>query len=935
MDVRLKLEPVRDVSAPVEAWLLTGRDPRQWLATLKTWNARSSDVVLRPIPTSAEDSCPCAVLVTIPSRSGHPMGGSRPGGGRDAVGYVCRAGRVYVPADAQLVPPVSDEELKSLLPRDASEFVWHPALGLIRIRVSDRWSVADLIGPRPRSPRRWDRAVPGTSFAGRLISIEPAVQPTADDVIRMVSGDIGGQRGSIEELPPQPGEGLSGKIHDLLRPIRKWFGLPRRPGSQPPGGTSGGVGSGAGAGGAANEPGWAMLGLAALAAVGESLASLIPRALINQERRQREIDRLMHLLKTDPEAGLRYALPIGGDRQSRGIANPSNSLAERNLDFSLGSLGGGGPVDAWFVPPNQQLQLQTMYRQLAAREVQLGRHRRAAYIYAELLGNVADAATTLEAGRHFREAAVLFRDRLLRPHDAARCLESGGFLEEAALLFVKLNMREHAADLYLRLEQRDEAERLLREVVQDLVRDHNYLKAAEITCDRLNDVNGGLALLETGWTEDRLSAEPCLKQVFVVLNTHARHDEARARIQSLRAERLPLTRAASAARTLCRVAGQSTDQAVRSEAANVTRVIVARELPQATAIEASALLESIRNLVSADVLLGRDCDRYLRQLTPACLPHRAPRRSNLVVVGTDELPATICWCSAQSVRGAVAVAGFAEGDVFVRILPTKESTAGGLATWSNLKGIRSVLLVPGNTPRYPLLVHAIGTRMLADAQSSTTIDALAAGVPDWVSEETVAITGNGTFCWRVNAVQGGLELATISPQSDVVHNHFLAVPFDPRSDDRVSISVRIQRVRLAVGNRIVSPGLTPSTPPRLIEVDGAVTQVLCFRDEVSGGVLALFKAWGGIVFREPLGESGGIPIAEHIAEPVAALLNDQYCVIAGRQECEIYSIGNLTGPPLSRYLLDSAAVAVCPMKTPGQCAVICENGRVLYLQFRK
>jgi len=932
MDVQLNLEPVRDQSATVEAWLLTGRDPRQWLATLDTWNVRSSAVVLRPIPTSAEDPRPCAVLVTISSNTGHPAGGIRGGAGRDAVGYVCRAGRMYLPTDARLTPPVSDGELESLLPRDASEFVWHPALGLVRFGASDRWNVADLIRPWPRSPRRWDRAVPGTSSPGRLISIEPAVQPTPDDVIRMVSGDIGGQRESIEELPPQPGEGLSGKIHDLLRPIRKWFGLPRRPGSPSPGGTSGSVGSSAG--GASNEPGWAMLGLAALAAVGESLASLIPRGLINQERRQREIDRLMHLLKTDPEAGLRYALPIGGDAQSRGIANPSNSLAERNLDFSLGRLGGGGPVDAWFVPPNQQLQLQTMYRQLAAREVQLGRHRRAAYIYAELLGNVADAATTLEAGRHFREAAVLYQQRLQRPHDAARCLENGGFLEEAALLFVKLHMREHAADLYLRLERHDEAERLLREIVQDLVRDHNYLKAAEITCDRLNDVNGGLALLETGWSEERLSAEPCLKQVFVVLNTHARHDEARTRIQALRAERWSLPRAASVARTLCRVAAQSTDQAVRTEAADATRVIVARELPQTTALEASSLLEPIRNLVSTDVLLGRDCDRFLRQLTPARPPTLA-RRPNVIVVGTDELPATVRWCSAQSVRGSVAVAGFVDGEVFVRILPTKESTASGLATWSNLKGIRSVILIPGPTPRHPLLVHAVGARLTTKAQNATTIDSLAAGVPDWVSEETVAVTGNGTFCWRVNATQGGLEVATISSQSDVVHNHFLAVPFDPRGDDSVSINVRIQRVRLTVGNRIVTPGLTPSTSPRVIEVDGVLTQVLCFRDEVSGGVLALFKTWGGIVFREPLGQSGGVPIAGHIAEPVAALLNDQYCVIAGRQECEIYAIANLTGPPLCRYALDSAAVAVCAMKSPGQCAVICENGRVLYLQVRK
>ena len=71
-------------------------------------------------------------------------------------------------------------------------------------------------------------------------------------------------------------------------------------------------------------------------------------------------------------------------------------------------MGGGGPVDFWMMSPEYSQRLATIYRELANREISLGRHRRAAYILAELLGDLSAAAATLADGGHFREAAVLY-----------------------------------------------------------------------------------------------------------------------------------------------------------------------------------------------------------------------------------------------------------------------------------------------------------------------------------------------------------------------------------------------------------------------------------------------------------------------------------------------------------------------------------------------
>ena len=148
---------------------------------------------------------------------------------------------------------------------------------------------------------------------------------------------------------------------------------------------------------------------------------------------------------------------------------PGNELVSRDINFNLNTLGGGSPADVWNIPPDQQYLLIQQYRELAAREIRLGRHRRAAYIFAKLLGDLVSAAGTLEAGHHFREAAALYRDRLNRPVDAAKCLERAGLLDEAALIFIECGLFEQAADIYVRLERQEEAEQLLRSWAEQLI----------------------------------------------------------------------------------------------------------------------------------------------------------------------------------------------------------------------------------------------------------------------------------------------------------------------------------------------------------------------------------------------------------------------------------------------------------------------------------
>lgn len=130
-------------------------------------------------------------------------------------------------------------------------------------------------------------------------------------------------------------------------------------------------------------------------------------------------------------------MPNSSERSSRCRSNsstspPSTAKGDSNCSAAAaaGRCGCRKHRDWWAMSFDFRQQLLHRYRELARREIALGRHRRAAYIYAELLDDWNSAAHTLRDGGHHRAAAV-YRERLGRPADAAKGLESAGLYIEA------------------------------------------------------------------------------------------------------------------------------------------------------------------------------------------------------------------------------------------------------------------------------------------------------------------------------------------------------------------------------------------------------------------------------------------------------------------------------------------------------------------------
>ncbi len=654
------------------AWFIGGSDPALWLEELARWNVPLAKAKLFVLATSVSNRDATGVLVLLDCAKPREM--------LRAESYGCVAGRVYLPVNAQFDPPVTDAELSDLAAFEIS--VVHPGAGLTGFRSADAISVADLLQLPERRADLWDRAKPGASPYPRLISVEPDVIISLDELMEAGRGNIGSK--SPETLPPHSKEtnplagrvmiaglGAAGAIAGALG------GLAAGIGSLIPGGLGGFGGAGA-SGSAGSSGGGAGGGL--FDAFKEWAAAHVQRLSEQLENaRNKELDRLSRMLDEDPDNGLSYAIPLAGkEGQPRGASPPGASLVRRGTNFSLNNLRGGQAVDPWGMSEKMRMELRQKYLKAANRELALGRFRRAAYIFSELLGDHNAAANALKQGRHFREAAVIYRDLIKNKALAAECLEEGGLITEAIALREELKQWLEVARLYTRIERPDEARAAYRKAVDEALARMDRVSAARILSDSMGEHDEALAALSAGWP-DTPQAEQCLTAQFALLGKLGRHGAALKVVQGLRAHKLPDWQTQTAVEICSRQSLVYPDAAFRAKSADTTRVLAGQLMAKATD-RVRALTTAVANLAPEDRLLSRDAGRYIehrlkkeRQTAPK--PHKpALKVSNKPV--TRKLVRTISlkeisneWSSAVSYAdGFLAIGGGSKDHILTKIV---------------------------------------------------------------------------------------------------------------------------------------------------------------------------------------------------------------------------------------------------------------------------
>ena len=877
---------------PAAAWLVPGADPQGWLEELLRWGVPHTSLMLRIVPHALDDLRPRGVLVTA---------GAEPKVSRRCLAYGRLAERLFLPVEAYLNPDISEAELTALL--GPGEYVLHPSAGLIGFEAGDLLRLADLLRGTRATGRSWDRASPGVTFARRLTFLAPEEVPTTEAILRQGRGDIGSSAGQLDELPPLPGE----------EPVKE---------------------QGEAGGGLARFVKWLM-----------GKGSSATRRANLEERRKRELARLLRLLDKEPDQGLRFALPIAG-KPHRGLAPPSDKLGRRDTNFDLQRLG-GGPADFWDIHPEQRNQLVARYRQLADREVALGRHRRAAYIYAELLGDVVAAATALSAGGHWREAATLYREKLLRPWEAARCLERGGLWAEAVVLYEELQAFEKAGDLYARLEQAEDAAAQYRKAVTRHRAGGDFVAAARLLDDKLKLPSEAARELAAGWPSSAQAAE-CLRGMFRLLGRLGEHDKARAWVEYLLREPVPPGREVRLAEALADTATAYPDRAIQAVAADGTRILTARLLPAASRADTRQLLDVIARLEPQDRLLGRDCQRYLQQRPLAARPMaaRPSRRGTLTLVGRIELPAGIEWDSALASGDTIYAAGGRGTEIVIvrcSVTGTIQELPGPPWHAESLPAHVPIMLAAQPTGDDRLIVHVFASTVPRQPRTFPATDAfqrtVTVGSAAGLERFTLALerTPTGTT-WLLDKRNEMLTLIGLGADDKPLTTRVLA----PMSEwHRADLSQSFCPWPLLVRNEIAYVGFgdrllivtARARQPEVVEIGRAVTR-LCGSAPNAPLRLAVSCARGGLLYRGDSSGRGPLePFATDLVCPVTAFTAAGDLVAADGEGCEVY--GTHEGSLKLKAALSGfreQPLAVLPLPKPDQFALFLENGELAVYQ---
>lgn len=446
----------RDERAPVTALLVPGAAAADVIDVVRTLALESPPKVF----ATAE-----GFLVVLPAPTDALLGG--------VVRLRTLAGSLFVPADADLIPPLLPDEARGLTRTRGLLFL--PGNRVLAFDVERPLAWRSLVRvprvdappwrPLPEAPAPADELKEATSIAPRL-SVEAIIDQGRDDI---------GTESARPPNAPNIGSQILGTTLFVVGHLTAWLGT--------------------------------KLGLAGLAARGAAaLQKALDRAPRLSEFLMQQQEALLRNLLRDFREGrieeaLRRALPLKGDNAG-GAMSTSAQLPTHSLTHSLQNLLGGGSLSGsvWFTPDDLFQSLQAEYRKQAQAAARAGDFRRAAFIYGKLLNDLSAAAAILSQGGLHADAASIYEDALGDLRTAAREWEVAGEIEKAiAILVDRLQAFGAAGDLLRRVGQEERAIRCYTRAADHLRAAGKHFDAGELYRTRAGRIDLALPCYLEGW----------------------------------------------------------------------------------------------------------------------------------------------------------------------------------------------------------------------------------------------------------------------------------------------------------------------------------------------------------------------------------------------------------------------------------------------------
>lgn len=910
MIVSLQLHQDASLDSSPKGWFLPGDSVACWLEELTRCGLAEIQTRLFVIPKSLLDRSPAGLLV-IPERADSIL--------HKPYGITCRliAGKLVMPMDAVLQPPVSDAELASMCPLRV--YFFHPVLGLSGFETDATLRIWDFIDLPAERPERWNFARPGAASLPELRAVILMQPPSIEDIFGGAQEEIGSE--SPLDLPPAPNEPGEDILTKSKQNLQRWFAK--------------GV---AGATKLIPHTGihrtWV-----------NDAEDWANRHLHGHEEqlekiRHKELHRLLDLFDQDPEAALRHAIPLSAFAH-RGIAPPGGRLGSHSPNFDLSKLGGRA-ADFWNVPATLQENLRSRYRAMADREMQLGRHRRAAYIYAELLGDLVSAANALKQGKHFHEAALLYEEHLKSPLDAARCLAEAGLLTEAIERYEKLGRWLDVAELNERLGNLAAAEIALRRVVQERIAKQDLLGAAKLLDEQLHATDEALELLLRAWPLAPQAAG-CAGAAIQLLGRVGRHEAAMELIarfsrDSITTLALPLLAA------LIGPARDYPDELVRHRLADFSRVLIARQLsmPSLKADQRNRFTEYLIQLAPQDRLLARDANRYLmqcredelrvRRLVPPPIPGNKPK-----VIRRFDLPRQIEWLHLRGEKNWF----FALGVTPKRLTLVRGVWEGGFQSLSwecpaeTIKN-NGLVFEPAADQGKALVLKTLNGPDFAEkrfpgADLFFSVECIVDG-PAWLTPQHWPVAFSDDSVWTAHVAVGRGIISSHDKRGNLqrtidVTDHLLTGAVR-NEKTQLCLSAVGSNVAIALGNRLVVTR-SDGTLMRL-ELSGQVIGLICTLPHTRAGLAIMLEHGAEMHW---IGSPGLIQLDRDIASPKGAFISAGPLALVSDSALLLIDVDSNGVQKVTRSeLIVQRPVGICSTASAGQFAVLGPNGEMTLYQ---
>jgi hypothetical protein len=476
--MEIKVFPSNTNHLPKRAFSIRGNNAMTWLVELQKLSLNLTQVKCFPLPDLSPNSIwGCLVILKTdiaPTITKHQW-------------YQCFEDRFFIPEYADFLPRINREDLNHILQTEYC--VYHPEFGFVELK--EEFNPKNLI------------KLPQEKSCYVFVPAPSSFIPTTVKRMSIVALDEEDTISNLEEKFPKK-EPMPHAPLDVWEKI-KLFGYKKLLGAK---------GSAPSKINVSENPSY-------FSAMWQKMFPKNPQFLENmltdfqdlEERNMKQVDKLLDMLKNDPDQALKYAIPIDNEGVSRGVQKGQYKLGILWNSYALfgsrNNSGRGITIDLG----DGVSKLQAQYYNTATELIKNGQYEKAAFVYLKLLNNHHLAASTLEDGGFYSEAAALYLKYSKNKLKAAECYEKGSYSEKAIELYKELGENLKVGDLYYLDRKIAEGNVYYEKEVEERKRKGKFLKAAEIYLDRMDSKDEAQKTLLQGWYERKESVN-CLNEYF-------------------------------------------------------------------------------------------------------------------------------------------------------------------------------------------------------------------------------------------------------------------------------------------------------------------------------------------------------------------------------------------------------------------------------------